>query len=135
MFIITSNAELAALADEIGEFSFPQSLNIRNLMPCAIVDSWIDLYLDSNLRENGKISGEFYFPTFGHLMKFATDMQAVAKRSGFESAVEISKVSSSQSAQEESALAQAEHAPKANKPRRKSPGNSAAPEMPQGDLE
>lgn len=94
MFVIGANLQpneaLETLKDKYGEFDFPKTLLVENLMPMDIVDPWIGLVLDGNIKQNGVSKGEFKFPTFGHLMKFEADMEALAKISGYARAVVIS---------------------------------------------
>lgn len=94
MFVIGANLQpneaLETLKDKYGEFDFPKTLRVENLMPMDIVDPWIGLSLDGNIKQKGVSKGEFNFPTFGHLMKFEADMEALAKISGYARAVVIS---------------------------------------------
>lgn len=81
----------AQLKQGLGEFSFPKSVTVENLMPIQIVDTTIGVVsLDSNLKIGGKTRGEFEFPTFSHLARFADNMLTVAKLNGFEMALLLS---------------------------------------------
>lgn len=81
----------AQLKQGLGEFSFPKSVTVENLMPIQIVDTTIGVVsLDSNLKIGGKTRGEFEFPTFSHLARFADNMLTVAKLNGFETALLLS---------------------------------------------
>lgn len=81
----------AQLKQGLGEFSFPKSIMIENLMPIPIVDATIGVVsLDGNLKVDGKTRGEFEFPTFGHLARFADNMLTIAKLNDFKQAILIS---------------------------------------------
>lgn len=103
MFVIganlTPNEALNTLQGKYGEFSFPKTLAVENLMPMDIVEPWIGLFLDSNIKEKGVSKGEFTFPTFGHLMKFETDMETLAKLNGYARAVIIDDVEQTETKQ------------------------------------
>lgn len=81
---------LQTLKQECGEFNFPQKITVENHMPRAVVGAAVNLFLDSNLKQNGITVQEVEFPTFGHLMQFVTDVELVAKMNGFEKAVSLS---------------------------------------------
>lgn len=84
---------LNTLKSEYGEFNFPQVIAVENLMPRDVVSSVNSLFLDSNLKQNGKTKAEIKFQTFGHLMQFVSDMEFIAKLNKYERAIKLSSAS------------------------------------------
>ncbi|MGX2973732.1 hypothetical protein ACWIUH_01425 [Ursidibacter arcticus] len=99
--VLAANEAVETLKGKYGEFSLPITLAVENLMPMAIVDGATGLYLDSNIAENGVAKGEFTFPTFGHLMKFVTDMEVVARLNGYKRAVILSDITNDEAIRSE----------------------------------
>lgn len=84
---------LDTFKSELGEFNFPQTLKIENLMPFALVHSPLNVFISGHLSSTGNCVAEVTFPTFGHLVQFANDVETVAKLNNYQSAVIISSVS------------------------------------------
>lgn len=127
--VLAANEAVETLKGKYGEFSLPITLAVENLMPMAIVDGATGLYLDSNIAENGVAKGEFTFPTFGHLMKFVTDMEVVARLNGYERAVILSDITNDEAIRSETDTAETvdaerteETAPKRGRNKEKSEG-------------
>lgn len=87
----TLGEEMAEKLKELGEFDFPRSVFVENLMPFPLVDSSIKptLVLDSNLKANGVSRNNFTFPTYGHLLRFCDNVLTLTKLNNFDSGLAI----------------------------------------------